>query len=175
MLGRDCLFFSTLSLVRALFSFSFSRSLSLFSLLFLSICMTKGRKRSHKFLPFCVRNSPVKTVTTLSTVKENNHGPKANYADLPAWSSVCDAAVWCLACWTSLSSGRSSGGGAGGHTRWGDWPRPNGDREGSLLGKKRSRVIKRFTVKQKVEVIYLFIFSTYDHLCHWGHWQHCGS
>lgn len=115
----------------------------------------------EKFLPFCVCNSPIKnlhpsTVTPLSTVKENNN----NYTDLPAWSSVCDAAVWCLACWTSLSSGRSSGGGAGGHTRWGDWPRPSGDREGSLLEKKRSRVIKRFNVKQKVELIFFFFQLT---------------
>lgn len=36
ILGRDCLFFNTFSLVRAIFSFSFSRSLSFFSFLFLS-------------------------------------------------------------------------------------------------------------------------------------------
>lgn len=37
ILGRDCLFFSTFSLVMALFSISFSLSLSFFSFLFLSI------------------------------------------------------------------------------------------------------------------------------------------
>lgn len=37
ILGRDCLFLRTFSLVMAFFSFSFSRSLSFFSFLFLSI------------------------------------------------------------------------------------------------------------------------------------------
>lgn len=37
MLGKDCLFFRTLSLERAFFSFSFSRSLSFFSFFFLSM------------------------------------------------------------------------------------------------------------------------------------------
>lgn len=45
MLGRDCLFLSTFSLVRAILSFSFSRSLSFFSFLFLSICMKKSVKK----------------------------------------------------------------------------------------------------------------------------------
>lgn len=52
MLGRDCLFFSTFSLLRALFSFSFSRSFSLFSFLFLSIFMRKQYNSDIKFLTF---------------------------------------------------------------------------------------------------------------------------
>lgn len=44
MLGKDCLFFSTLSLLRALFSFSFSRSLSFFSFFFFSIGVESRRR-----------------------------------------------------------------------------------------------------------------------------------
>lgn len=54
MLGSDCLFFSTFSFVRALLSFSFSRSLSFFSFLFLSICRLEGEdgKEVYAFQDF---------------------------------------------------------------------------------------------------------------------------
>lgn len=52
MLGRDCLFFSTFSLLRALFSFSFSRSFSLFSFLFLSIFVRQEHNSDINFLTF---------------------------------------------------------------------------------------------------------------------------
>lgn len=44
ILGMDCLFFSSFSLLRALFSFSFSSSLSFFSFLFLSIGVELRRR-----------------------------------------------------------------------------------------------------------------------------------
>jgi len=49
MLGRDCLFFTSFSLARELFSFSFSRSLSFFSFLFLSTWRRGGEpgRRVH--------------------------------------------------------------------------------------------------------------------------------
>lgn len=71
MLGRDCLFFSTFSLVRALFSFSFSRSLSFFSFLFLSICMMKGWKKKlskFQYLKITFKN---KTRYAIHSIQEN--------------------------------------------------------------------------------------------------------
>lgn len=93
--------------------------------------------------------------------------------NLLVWSSVCAAAGLYLVYWKLPSSGRSSGGGAGGSRGWGDWPRPNEGRRENL--RPEMEWIKGLTGGSKIRLRWSFLFPTHVRLCRcWGHWLHCG-